>query len=88
MFAISCLRRVLDVIVSSNVSEHLDLSAARFVRESLKNGASKDSEVDYLVFRLADLIKMAFSAATAQIDDLRLQGLYIIQELIHAFKDK
>ncbi|KAI9105684.1 armadillo-type protein [Phlyctochytrium arcticum] len=77
-FALVCLRHVMDAVQETKNASHFDLALARAERE-------KGTNVDLLVFRLADLIRMAFSAATANVSDLRLEGLMLLQHILEKF---
>ncbi|KAJ3269275.1 hypothetical protein HK104_005153 [Borealophlyctis nickersoniae] len=73
----------MDAVRATGVKEHFDLGAAKEVVES----GGLATRPDYLVFRLTDLIRMAFSASTAGVDDLRLEGLGLLQDLLEKFAD-
>ncbi|KAJ3215932.1 hypothetical protein HDU67_010163 [Dinochytrium kinnereticum] len=78
VFAIQCLRKILQLLSASNMKQHVDLIAAR---ESLSDG----KQHDYLAFRLTDLVKIAFSCATATAYELRLEGLSLLSDIIEVF---
>ncbi|KND00764.1 uncharacterized protein SPPG_03877 [Spizellomyces punctatus DAOM BR117] len=78
-FALACLRQLLFVMRDTKVKEHFDLGLARTAVER------QGRKLDLLVFRLADLIRMAFSAATANVNDLRLEGLKLLREILEIF---
>ncbi|KAJ3175180.1 hypothetical protein HDU87_006415 [Geranomyces variabilis] len=79
VFALICLRHILSVISQTSVQEHFDLGLAR------ESAEKQQRRPDYLVFKLADLIRMAFSAATANVNDLRLEGLRLLQDILEKF---
>ncbi|KAJ3033026.1 hypothetical protein HDV00_006836 [Rhizophlyctis rosea] len=80
-FALTCLRRVLDAVRETKVGEHFDLGLARSSVE--RTGVRQD----YLVLRLTDLVRMAFAASTAPVNDLRLEGLVLLQDVLEKFRD-
>lgn len=87
VFAIETLSRVITACESSPLQKyHFDLAAAREKKTSSKKLTldGKHSE-SFLVLHLADLIRMAFMAATAEADPLRLQGLKTLQLIIDKF---
>ncbi|KAI8836363.1 armadillo-type protein [Chytridium lagenaria] len=71
-------RKILQILSSANIAQHVDLIAAR---GSLGDGKPHD----YLVFRLTDLIKIAFSCATATVYDLRMEGLSLLSDILEVF---
>ncbi|KAI8819328.1 armadillo-type protein [Fimicolochytrium jonesii] len=81
VFALMCLRRLLKEVALTGVKEHFELGLARTAAERAGR------RPDYLVFKLADLIRMAFSAATANVKDLRLEGLRLLQDILEIFSD-
>ncbi|KAJ3163191.1 hypothetical protein HDU86_002360 [Geranomyces michiganensis] len=83
VFALICLRHILTVISQTGVQEHFDLGLAKVSAE--KQQGLQQKRPDYLVFKLADLIRMAFSAATANVNDLRLEGLRLLQDILEKF---
>ena len=72
VFALSCLREVMSVCSSSNKQEHFDLALARKMTPG----------TDMLVSKVADLIRMAFNSATAPVHNLRLEGLFLLQNIL------
>ncbi|KAJ3149761.1 hypothetical protein HDU89_003518 [Geranomyces variabilis] len=83
VFALICLRHILTVISQTGVQEHFDLGLAKESAE--KQQGLQQKRPDYLVFKLADLIRMAFSAATANVNDLCLEGLRLLQDILEKF---
>jgi len=75
VFALLCIQEVMSVVFSTSNRGHMDLG---FAREKKKSGDTSD----YLVFKVADLIRMAFSAATANVEDLRLGGLNVLRDIL------
>lgn len=73
LFALQCLHEVFMTVVKSGRLEHFDLTRARAVRANRRG---------LLVTRVADLIKMAFTASTAQVMEVRLQGLVVLRDVI------
>ncbi|KAI7854364.1 armadillo-type protein [Circinella umbellata] len=78
LFALQCLQRTIEIIASSGTREHFDLIYARARRQQAGFG-------DYLVFRVPDLIKLSFTAATAHVDELRLAGISLLRMVIEKF---
>ncbi|KAL5034281.1 hypothetical protein BDV3_003842 [Batrachochytrium dendrobatidis] len=83
-FALTCLRTVINVVLATESSEHLDMATARSVRKA-RTAAGKTS--DFLVFRLVDLIRMAFNSSTSNINDLRLGGLFLLHDVLEKYSD-
>lgn len=73
LFALRCLHDVVEAVVASGRPEQLDSVTAREMQLNPKGT---------LVSRVGDLIKMAFSASTAQVTDIRLQGLDVLRDVI------
>ncbi|KAI9492675.1 hypothetical protein BDB00DRAFT_420321 [Zychaea mexicana] len=78
LFALQCLQKTIEMISSSGTREHFDLIYARARRQQAGFG-------DYLVFRVPDLIKLSFTAATAHVDELRLAGISLLRMVIEKF---
>ncbi|KAI8149192.1 armadillo-type protein [Fennellomyces sp. T-0311] len=78
LFALQCLQKTIEIISSSGIREHFDLIYARVRRQQAGFG-------DYLVFRVPDLIKLSFTAATAHVDELRLAGISLLRMVIEKF---
>lgn len=73
LFALQCLHEVFVTVQKSGRLEHFDLDRARAVRANRRS---------LLVTRVADLIKMAFTASTAQVMEIRLEGLVVLRDVI------
>ncbi|OUM69589.1 hypothetical protein PIROE2DRAFT_36538, partial [Piromyces sp. E2] len=82
LFALNCLRELLNVIYKTGIKAHYDLKVARQIREQAAN-----ANTDFLVFKLNDLIQMSFGTATAAVIDLRLGGLNVLQDILQKFSD-
>ncbi|KAI8602311.1 armadillo-type protein [Dissophora ornata] len=78
IFALECIRQVIDVVTNSDIADHFDLSIAR--RKKKNFGA------DFLVLKVADLIKMTVYAASTPIQEIRLEGLLLLRQTIERFK--
>ncbi|CAO3620701.1 unnamed protein product [Cunninghamella echinulata] len=78
LFALQCLQKTIDLISIHGGPEHFDLSLARKLRQQAGIG-------DYLVFRVPDLIRLSFTAATAQVNELRLGGIALLRMVIEKF---
>ncbi|KAI8337917.1 armadillo-type protein [Chlamydoabsidia padenii] len=78
LFALQCLQKTIDLISSHGGPEHFNLMLARKQRQQAGLG-------DYLVFRVPDLIRLSFTAATAQVNELRLGGIALLKMVIEKF---
>ncbi|XP_060243460.1 HEAT repeat-containing protein 5A isoform X2 [Meriones unguiculatus] len=79
VFAADCVCRIINQCESAN-SAHFDIALAQEMKK-------RDSRNDFLVLHLADLIRMAFMAATDHSDHLRLSGLDTLLVVIRRFAD-
>lgn len=75
LFALQCLQKTIELVSASGIREHFDLISARKRRQQAGFG-------DFLVFRVPDLIKLSFTAATAHVDELRLAGIALLRMVI------
>jgi hypothetical protein len=73
LFALRCLHYVIMAVLAAKRPEHFDLPLARRLGLNPKV---------MLVSRVGDLIRMAFSASTAQVTEIRLQGLVVLRDVI------
>lgn len=73
LFALQCLHEIFLTVKKAGRREHFDIATARAVRAS-KRGL--------LITRVSDLIKMAFTASTAQVMEIRLEGLVVLRDVI------
>ncbi|KAF9581978.1 hypothetical protein BGW38_000822, partial [Lunasporangiospora selenospora] len=78
IFALECIRQVIDVVANSGIADHFDLAVAR---RKKKNFGS-----DFLVLKVADLIKMTVYAASTPIQEIKLEGLLLLRQTIERFK--
>lgn len=76
LFALECLHNIIDAVALGGRVEHFDPLVAARVRINSKT---------LLYSRLADLIRMAFSASAAMVMDVRLQGLVVLRDVILRF---
>nr|XP_006814260.1 PREDICTED: HEAT repeat-containing protein 5B-like [Saccoglossus kowalevskii] len=76
VFATECVRRIISVCDGNTV--HFNLALAREMK-------SRTAKGDYLVLHLSDLVRMAFMAATSESDQLRKEGLRLLQDVINKF---
>ncbi|KAG5643615.1 hypothetical protein DXG03_000582 [Asterophora parasitica] len=76
LFALQCLHHICTIVASSGRREHLDASYARTLGIPTKG---------LLVSRVPDLIKMAFTASTAYVTEIRLEGLVVLRDVIEIF---
>ncbi|KAF9069763.1 clathrin-coated vesicle protein [Rhodocollybia butyracea] len=73
LFALQCLHHICMVVSKSSRTEHLDMTFAR----------SRDIPTSgLLITRVPDLIKMAFTASTAYVTEIRLEGLIVLRDVI------
>ncbi|XP_041514276.1 HEAT repeat-containing protein 5A isoform X3 [Microtus oregoni] len=79
VFAADCVCRIINQCANANRA-HFDIALAQEMKKS-------DSRNDFLVLHLADLIRMAFMAATDHSDQLRLSGLDTLLVVIRRFAD-
>ncbi|XP_078190852.1 HEAT repeat-containing protein 5A isoform X23 [Callithrix jacchus] len=77
VFAAECVCRIINQCENAN-SAHFDIALAQEMKK-------RDSRSDFLVLHLADLIRMAFMAATDHNDHLRLSGLEMLLVVIRRF---
>ena len=73
LFALECLHDICTVVASSGRSEHLNSIVAR------NQGIASSG---LLFSRVSDLIKMAFTASTAYVTEIRLAGLVVLRDVI------
>ncbi|KAJ3852125.1 clathrin-coated vesicle protein [Lentinula lateritia] len=76
LFALQCLHHICMVVSKSGRREHLDIIFAKS-RDITTSGL--------LVTRVPDLIKMAFTASTAYVTEIRLEGLIVLRDVIQIF---
>jgi HEAT repeat protein len=73
LFAMQCLHEICSIVSRSGRREHIDIPYAR-------RGGMQITGL--LVSRVADLIKMAFTASTAYVTEIRLAGLVLLRDII------
>lgn len=78
LFALQCLHNICTIVARSGRREHLDIPFAR------SQGLSTSG---LLVSRVPDLIKMAFTASTAYVTEIRMEGLVVLQDVIQVCSD-
>ncbi|GAA5857242.1 hypothetical protein JCM9279_001817 [Rhodotorula babjevae] len=76
LFALECLHEVFITVLKSGRREHFDVARAKALRANRRG---------LLITRVPDLIKMAFTASTAQIMEIRLEGLVVLKDVIDNF---
>jgi hypothetical protein len=74
LFALHCLHDICSIIANGGRKEHLNAIVARQQGLLSTNGL--------LFSRVADLIKMAFTASTAYVTEIRLAGLVVLRDVI------
>ncbi|XP_053450878.1 HEAT repeat-containing protein 5A isoform X3 [Nycticebus coucang] len=77
VFAAECVCRIINQCENANIA-HFDFALAQDMKK-------RNSRNDFLVLHLADLIRMAFMAATDHSDQLRLSGLETLLVVIRRF---
>ncbi|XP_054827797.1 HEAT repeat-containing protein 5A [Eublepharis macularius] len=77
VFAAECVCKIIGQCEKAGVV-HFDIALAQEMKQ-------RDSRDDFLVLHLADLIRMAFMAATDHSDRLRLSGLQMLLLLVQKF---
>ncbi|XP_029140007.1 HEAT repeat-containing protein 5A, partial [Protobothrops mucrosquamatus] len=77
VFAAECVCKIITQCENAG-SAHFDIALAQEMKQ-------RDSRDDFLVLYLADLIRMAFMAATDHSNQLRLSGLQMLLILIRKF---
>uniref|UniRef100_A0A672TUG9 HEAT repeat-containing protein 5A n=1 Tax=Strigops habroptila TaxID=2489341 RepID=A0A672TUG9_STRHB len=77
VFAAECVCKIISQCENAG-SAHFDITLAQERKQ-------RDSRDDFLVLHLADLIRMAFMAATDHSDQLRLSGLQTLQIVVRKF---
>jgi hypothetical protein len=73
LFALQCLHDICITIARSGRREQLDIVYARSLGLPVSG---------LLVSRVPDLIKMAFTASTAYVTEIRLEGLIVLRDVI------
>ncbi|NWI91023.1 HTR5A protein, partial [Pitta sordida] len=77
VFAAECVCKIINQCENAG-SAHFDITLAQERKQ-------RDSRDDFLVLHLADLVRMAFMAATDHSDQLRLSGLQMLQIVVRKF---
>ncbi|NXG15719.1 HTR5A protein, partial [Grallaria varia] len=77
VFAAECVCKIISQCENAG-SAHFDITLAQERKQ-------RDSRDDFLVLHLADLVRMAFMAATDHSDQLRLSGLQTLQVVVRKF---
>lgn len=80
LFALECLQQTIESVYASGIREHFDLILARRRRQQAGLG-------DFLVFRVPDLIRLSFTAATAHVNELRLAGISLLKMVIEKYSN-
>lgn len=76
LFALQCLHNIIEAVSDGKRSEHFDPNLAQTMGLNTRQ---------MLFSRVADLIRMAFSASAALVMDVRIQGLVVLQDVIMKF---
>ncbi|NXQ24333.1 HTR5A protein, partial [Alaudala cheleensis] len=77
VFAAECVCKIISQCENAG-NAHFDITMAQERKQ-------RDSRDDFLVLHLADLVRMAFMAATDHSDQLRLSGLQMLQIIVRKF---
>lgn len=77
LFALGCLHHIIIAVAESGRREHFDPVLARH--------AGITNVRQMLFSRVADLIRMAFSASAALVMEVRLAGLVVLRDVIEQF---
>ena len=77
LFALRCLHQICTIVAQSGRREHIDPVYAKNFGLPISN---------LLVSRVPDLIKMAFTASTAYVTDIRLEGLVVLRDVIKVIR--
>ncbi|CAK5267776.1 unnamed protein product [Mycena citricolor] len=77
LFALQCLHKICTVVATSGRREHVDVKHARNLGINSASGL--------LFSRVPDLIRMAFTASTAYVTEIRLEGLVVLRDVIEIF---
>ncbi|NXB28393.1 HTR5A protein, partial [Eulacestoma nigropectus] len=77
VFAAECVCKIISQCENAG-SAHFDITLAQERKQ-------RDSRDDFLVLHLADLVRMAFMAATDHSDQLRISGLQTLQIVVRKF---
>ncbi|GAA95618.1 uncharacterized protein L969DRAFT_15542 [Mixia osmundae IAM 14324] len=77
LFALECLHLVFVTLLRSGRREHFDARLAH---------AAGPTKRYLLINRVPDLIKMAFSASTAHVMEIRVEGLAVLRDVIENFR--
>ncbi|KAH9810416.1 armadillo-type protein [Melampsora americana] len=78
LFALQCLHEVFLTLIRSKKNEHFSAQIAK------SKGFGNFRPL--MISRVSDLIKMAFTASTASIMEIRLEGLNVLRDVIENFK--
>lgn len=76
LFALQCLHEICITVARSGRREQLDIAYARSLGLPVTG---------LLASRVPDLIKMAFTASTAYVTEIRLEGLVVLRDVIETF---
>jgi hypothetical protein len=82
VFALSCLELVIDVVLSKAEKHDVYLDVAKSKKLALQQ---QGSNTDFLVFRLGDLVRLAFNSSTAAVSFLRLAGLRLLKKVLENY---
>ncbi|EPQ55802.1 ARM repeat-containing protein [Gloeophyllum trabeum ATCC 11539] len=76
LFALQCLHDICNLVSQSGRREQIDIPFARARGIQVRT---------LLVSRVADLIRMAFTASAAYVTEIRLEGLVVLRDVIKVF---
>ena len=76
-----CVRRIIATVKSQPL--HFDLAGARKFNQDRRT--PENPPQDFLVFSLNELIKIAFTTATSDIEALRPIGVDVMRDVVEVF---
>lgn len=88
LFALQCLHEVFVVVRRSGHLEHFATPPSQHNADGERKAPSPAGAPPQRLMssRVADLIRMAFTASTSANDEIRLAGLVVLQDVIESFK--
>ena len=86
LFVVRLLRTLISLFPRNKVTEHTDMALALSRKKYLEaHKRALASAIDFCVFRVQDLIRLAFNASTHPVDELKMEGLFLLQDVIERF---
>ncbi|EJU04714.1 ARM repeat-containing protein [Dacryopinax primogenitus] len=78
LFALQCLHNICKTLSAAGLREHVDLRYAKTCGLEMSN---------LLATKVPELIRMAFTASTAYVTEIRLAGLIVLRDIVEIFAD-